>query len=282
MPHAPDRLPLASSIATGPVTDRLDCALEAVVRAGDRIMEYFGSGDIGVVQKSDGSPVTKADRAAETLLREAIESAFPDDAILGEEFDDREGTSGYRWVLDPIDGTVSFVYAVPLFGTLVAIEHFEGDTPKTVAGIINCPALKEAVYAIDGGGAWHLRPGIDEPTPARVTMNDDIDEALICTTSVGYYRDDDRAVFNRITEGVRRMRGWSDCYAYLLAATGRADAVVEPYVNAWDIAPMPVIMREAGGLHTDWAGNDTVYSSNSVASNGRIHEELLRIINDGD
>ena len=132
------------------LTDRLDFALQAARDASALILRYYQNADLAVELKSDESPVTAADRGAEELLRELIADAFPDDAVLGEEFGEQAGTSGYRWILDPVDGTKSFVHGVPLFGTLIGLEF--GD--ECVAGVCRLPALGEVVYAARGSGAW--------------------------------------------------------------------------------------------------------------------------------
>ena len=144
--------------------NRLELALASAREAGRSTLEYFRSADLSVELKRDDSPVTIADRQAEKLLRERIAARFPDDAVLGEEFGEAPGTSGFRWILDPIDGTKSFIHGVPLYGTLVGVEH-QG---RPVLGVIYMPALDECAYAARGEGSWYTR-GESAPQPARVS-----------------------------------------------------------------------------------------------------------------
>ena len=259
---------------TDPIQDRLQVALRAAAAAGRLTLEHFNRAELGVEFKGDGSPVTIADRAAETAIRERIALRFPTDAVVGEEHPDSPGTSGYTWILDPIDGTYSFVHGVPLYGTLIGIEH-EG---KMVAGVIHMPALKETVYAAQGTGAWHVI-GESEPVEARVSTTAPLADALVCTTSYDYYRQmGTPEVMDRIHHAAGHTRGWSDCYAAVLLATGRADAAIEPIVHPWDIAAIWPVIAEAGGRCTDWDGNDTIRGGTCVMTNGLIHDELLNLV----
>jgi len=253
---------------------RLSVAVEAAAVAGRRTLELFQTSGLEVEQKCDGSPVTAADRAAELSLRETIARAFPSDSILGEELDDVEGASGYRWILDPIDGTRSFVQGVPLYGTLVAVEH-EGEP---VIGVIEMPALDERIYAARGHGAWHVH-GRRDPVRARVSSRADLEGTCVCVTDPGLVRA--AGVFGVIDAlcdlGVV-VRGWSDCYAHLLVATGRAEAVIEPEVSLWDVAPMVPILAEAGGAYTDWSGRPDPRSPSGISSNGPIGGRILAML----
>ena len=253
---------------------RLEVAIGGAREAG-RIIEHYARQRSYVVDaKGDGSPVTTADREAETSLSAAIRASFPADGILGEEFGETRGASGYRWVLDPIDGTASFVHGVPLYGTLVGIER----GGRCVAGVICMSGLDEMVYGAEGMGAWHVRPG-GEPMAARVSKVSRLAEAMVCVTSFDYFTKRNRVEeFHRVAGACRSMRGWSDCYGHLLVATGRADAVVEPGVHPWDVAATIAVVREAGGRCTDWGGVETACSGHCVVSNGSVHEELLGIL----
>lgn len=247
------------------LADRLDLAVALARRAGELVMGHFQRlTESQVERKRDGSHVTVADRDAESLIREGIGAKFPHDAIIGEELGASSSTAvaPYRWIIDPIDGTASFVHGVPLFGTLIGVEH----AGEAVVGVIHMPALNETVHAARGGGAWWTRPG-HHPVPARVPATNSIKHAMVLTTSLDYFRATGTTeAFLRLIDAAGSMRGWSDCYGYLLVATGRADAVVEPKVNLWDIAPMGVILPEAGGVHTDWDGKPTIHTSRSIAA----------------
>ncbi len=257
-----------------PSNPRLDLALSAAREAGKLTLGYFLRRSFSTEQKRDGSPVTTADREAEQLLRTAVTAAFPGDGFLGEEFGETPSQSGYRWIVDPIDGTTSFVHGVPLWGTLIGIEH-DG---RVVAGVISMPGLDESVYGSAGEGAWHVFKGA-APARARVTTTERLAASMVCITSLDYFTRNDREdSFFRIARASRSMRGWSDCYSHLLVATGRADAVVEPGIHPWDVAAILGIIPEAGGRYTDWGGVATTASRQGVVSNGRIHDELLGVL----
>lgn len=253
---------------------RLELALDGAREAGELTLNYFNRRSFSTEQKRDGSPVTTADREAEQLLRKAVAAAFPEDGFLGEEFGEHPSRSGYRWIVDPIDGTTSFVHGVPLWGTLIGIEH-EG---RVVAGVIHMPALDESVHAAAGEGAWHTFHG-GAPTKAQVSATPTLKEAMVCLTSFDYFTKTGREeAFHRIARASRSLRGWSDCYSHLLVATGRADAVVEPGVHPWDMAAAQAIIPEAGGKCTDWDGVETPSSGNGAISNGVIHRALLETL----
>jgi histidinol-phosphatase len=254
---------------------RLTLALEAAEAAGKITLEHFNRPDLAIETKSDGSPVTEIDRAAETAIRGLIQAAFPDDAIEGEEHANTPGTSGYNWIIDPIDGTYSYIHGVPLYGTLIGLEL----NNQLALGIIHMPALDETVYAAKGNGAWH-RLGGAAPTPARVSTTATLKDALVLTTSYDYYRDlNTTPVIDRIHTRAGYTRGWSDCYAAVLLATGRADAVIEPLVHPWDIAALFAVINEAGGQCTDWAGQPTIRTGTCVLSNGLLHQPMLELTN---
>ena len=250
---------------------RLQVAIAAGREAADLAHHYLQSRRLRVDVKDDRSVVTQADRNAETLLRERIGAYFPHDGILGEEHGEIPGESGYRWILDPVDGTESFVRGVPLFGTLVAVEH-QG---RAVIGVMVLPALQETLYAQAGAGCWHLR-GEFPPERAQVSRVTALKDAMVSSTSVDGFRE--RGVedaWSRIAGASAKTRGWSDCYGYALVATGRIDAMIDPRMHLWDNAALQPIVEEAGGRFTDWEGNPTIYGESVLASNGAIHEELL-------
>lgn len=257
------------------LAQRFDFALDLAREAGSVTLAYFQTDRFSVERKGDGTPVTLADRDCERVIRTSIERKFPGDGILGEEFPEESGTSGFRWIVDPIDGTKSFIHGVPLYGTLIALEH----GGESVLGVIRMPALDEMVYACRGTGAWHVR-GRGEPRRAWVTRTGGLDGALVCTTGFEYFqRGGHETVLRKIANAGVVMRGWSDCYGHVLVATGRADAVVEPMLSPWDIAPMIPIMAEAGGRCTDWLGRSTHLSSTGLSSNGLIHDAMLALLN---
>jgi len=254
--------------------ERLELAVEIARAAGKVTLEHFARPGLEVERKADASPVTVADREAERLLRRRIESAFPDDAILGEEFPETEGDSGFRWILDPIDGTRSFVRGVPLYGTLVGVER-DG---SPAIGVIHVPALDETLYAARDGGAWHA-VGDAEPLPAQVSELNDPSRGLFLTTDVTTWaRREADDVRRRLEARFGLSRTWGDCYGYLMVATGRAEVMVDPFMSLWDAAALVPVVEEAGGRFTDWAGRATADGGDGVATNGLLHDRVLEIL----
>ncbi|MAY73290.1 MAG: inositol monophosphatase [Phycisphaerae bacterium] len=263
------------------VQQRLEVAIEVARDAGALTLETFGRSRNDVERKSDGSEVTAIDRAAERFIRERLAAEFDGDGVLGEEFEPKPSRSGWRWIIDPIDGTFSFVRGVPLYATLLGAERVDANgrpTGPVEVGVIVMPALDEVVYGATGGGAWRTQ-GSGDPVAARVNSVDRLEDATICVTSVDYFDKQGLSdVFSRMCAASGHTRGWSDAYAAVLLATGRCDALVEPIMNPWDSAPMQPIITEAGGRLSDWTGKETVHAPTLVASNGRVHDELLRTL----
>ncbi len=240
--------------------------------AGRLTLEYFGK-TLAVERKSDNSPVTVADREAEQLLRAEIQAAFPDDGILGEEFPERPGSSPFRWVLDPIDGTKSFMAGVPLYATLVAVEFEQ----RATIGVIQLPALGESVSAAEGHGAWFVRPqGLR--TPARVGNYQALADGLFLTSERKSF--DERGatdVYRQLEEAAWVTRTWGDAYGYALVATGRAILMVDALMNVWDAAAIQPILREAGGIFCDWQGESSIHHGEGIGTVPGVLEEVLRI-----
>tara|TARA_R110000782_G_scaffold54637_11_gene115535 strand:+ start:19068 stop:19856 length:789 start_codon:yes stop_codon:yes gene_type:complete len=260
-----------------PMHADLEFAVRTARAAGARTMKWFQSDGLIAEGKTDGSPVTCADRDAERFVREAVADAFPGDGVIGEEFPALESTTGRTWVVDPIDGTMSFVHGVPLFGTMLAC--LVGGEPTV--GVIAMPALDECVAARTGSGCWWYR-GAGDPERARVSERSDLQGAMVLTTSMEYYSEPrHKRGWARFNELGARTRGWSDCYAFVLLATGRADAVIEPGVKLWDIAAVPPIIGEAGGVWTDADGNHDLHAGSIIASNGHLHTRVVDVIRKG-
>jgi histidinol phosphatase-like enzyme (inositol monophosphatase family) len=258
------------------IAARLEHAL-AVARAGGALaLSFFRAGDLAVERKSDGSPVTAADRGAERAMRERIAAAFPDDAIEGEEEAPRAGASGFTWILDPIDGTRSFTRGVALWGTLVAVEHASAPGAPVV-GVIHCPAARETVWAGRGLGAhwtWNDAP----PRRARVSTLP-LAEGLVTTTSPRHLAQHTSfAALERVFSAAKSTRGWSDCYQHLLVATGRVEAALDPGTEVWDNAALLPIVEEAGGRFSTLDGTRTVRGGSALTSNGRVHAEMLALL----
>jgi histidinol phosphatase-like enzyme (inositol monophosphatase family) len=244
----------------------MEFAVEAAWQAGKITLEYFQA-SFDLELKADLSPVTVADRRAEQALREAIERRYPDHAVLGEEFGET-GPKGarFRWVLDPIDGTASFVRGVPLYGVMVAVER-DGES---VVGVVNLPALGEVVYAARGEGAhWNGRR-------ARVSAVDRLEDALVLSTGeTAMARFGRGAAYERLRSASKTQRTWGDCYGHMLVATGRAEVMLDPIMNLWDNAALLPILVEAGGTFTDWSGNATHTAPEALSTNGLVLDRVL-------
>jgi len=245
-----------------------ETALSLVKDAGELTLQYFGK-EVAVETKADDSPVTVADRGAEALIREGLRIAFPEDGILGEEHGEQQGSSGRRWIIDPIDGTQSFIRGVPFYGTLVALEVGE----EVPLGIMGFPALSMNIWAVRGQGAWRDGQRI------RVSEVDRLAEATILTTDTSPGHFGARADgFQRVLAGCGRQRGWGDCYGYALVAMGKAEAMFDPILASWDCAPMLPIMEEAGGTFLDWQGNRSIHGCSGIATNGSLRDEIFSIL----
>ncbi|MCA9065370.1 MAG: histidinol-phosphatase [Planctomycetaceae bacterium] len=242
--------------------------------AADLILQYYQSAGLGVESKSDDSPVTIADRKAELLMRERIGASFPDDGILGEEFDGVPSKNGFRWILDPIDGTKPFIHGVPLFGTLIGVEYQD----RVVIGVCRFPALSEVVYAADGSGAW-WQIGDQPVRKCEVRACSQLESARMMFTEPTSWRPVNRVdVMNRLMSRVRIARGWGDCYGHIMVATGRAELMVDPLMSAWDIAALIPILKEAGGCCVDWQGNEDIQGGEGVSVVPGIRDEVLQIL----
>jgi len=238
----------------------MDAVAEVARVAGDVAKRYFGKNPETRI-KADGSPVSVADVNAERAARDWIERRFPDDGILGEELPLARPDAPRRWILDPIDGTYSFLQTVPLWGTLVAVA--EGDS--VLAGAAYFPALGEIIFAAPGEGCWW------NGSRAHVSTVDRLADARLVTSDARFLRDARRRErWTRLQSGVRAMRTWGDCYGYLLLATGRADIMVDDVMSDWDGAALFPIITEAGGVYSDWRGRPTPFGGDAIATNANI------------
>jgi histidinol-phosphatase len=265
----------------------LDAAIDAAWVAGRLTLRWFQADPV-VDLKADRSPVTAADREAEHAIRALLGSRFPEDGFIGEEHGEEAGRSGRRWIVDPIDGTRSFVHGVPLYGVMVALEA-DG---QPVLGVLHFPALNETVAAALGAGCrWNGRP-------CRVSDRDRLDRALVVTSgdtrATGPGEAEPReggpahppdlaarlAGLRRVADRAATYRTWGDCYGYALVATGRAEAMLDPVLNVWDAAAVRPVVEESGGVFSDWAGSPSHEAGHAVGTNARladaIRQELAR------
>ncbi len=245
----------------------LDFATETAYLAGRLTLGYYQTG-LEVATKDDDTPVTAADRQAEALIRQRIAARYPQHAIVGEEYGARAGGS-HRWLIDPIDGTKAFARGVPLYATLIGLEV----AGRIEVGVAYFPALGEMLCAASGEGCyWNGRP-------ARVSPIDTLAAATLSFTDIASFaRYGREAAFARLQAACYDRRGWSDAYGYLLVATGRIELMLDPIMKPWDGGPFPVIMREAGGYFGDWAGHETIYAQEGLATTRKLLPEVLQLI----
>lgn len=253
----------------------VDFATEVAREAGRVTLDWFGRADLDVQRKVDGTPVTEADRAAERHVRARLAERYPHDAVHGEEESDRAGSSGRTWVIDPIDGTKAFSRGVPLYSNLVALIDEHGPA----VGVINLPALGETVWAGRGLGAFA------DGTRCGVSTRAELTDAYVCTSEVGYWQHDPTEPHDPLEEllgsGVE-LRTWGDAYGYALVATGHVEAMVDPIANPWDVAPVAVIIPEAGGRFSSVDGAPDWRAGSGLATNGVLHDQMLALLNPAD
>ena len=254
-------------ISVRELQEMLDFAVEAAWQAGRVTLGHFQTGVV-VEMKADDSPVTVADRNAETLLREMIKSRYPDDGIIGEEHGEEEGSSGRKWIIDPLDGTKAFVAGVPLYGNLIGVEI---DGEATI-GVVNLPGLNEMTYAAKGLGCWW------NGKRCQVSNTDRIEDALVIVTEHKSFAKHKPGKVDELIERARLVRGWGDCYGYVMVATGRADVMLDPIMAVWDSAALQPIVEEAGGTFTDWKGSATIWGEEAVATNGVLFDDVMASI----
>jgi histidinol-phosphatase len=247
---------------------RYEIAVEAARAAGQVALRYYGS-YLNVEWKADQSPVTVADREAEALLRSTLLGCFPDDGFLGEESGDKPGTSGYRWIVDPVDGTRSYVRDVPLWATLVGLEY----GGEQIAGVADVPALGHTYRALRGDGAYRNERRI------RVSDVADLAEAHLFYSSVSWFVKAGREnTFLQLAARTQRQRGYGDFYGFVLLAQGSGEIMLEQGCHAWDLSALTTIVEEAGGRFTNWEGRSDIYSPDVVATNGRLHSQVLQLL----
>lgn len=253
--------------------ESLAAAVEQVARIAGEIAVGYYKTSLTIESKSDGSPVTIADRSAERAARAWIENHFPSDGILGEELGLARPDARRRWVLDPIDGTKTFVRGVPLWGTLVGVCEDE----HVLAGAAYFPALGEMLAAALGAGCWW------NGSRCRVSPLANLREATVLTTDERFAGDGHHlAGWRSLAARAAVSRSWGDCYGYLLVATGRAEVMVDGIVSPWDAAALMPIVEEAGGVFTDWKGTRTAFGGSAVATNVGVASESRMLLGTGN
>lgn len=248
--------------------DLLDFAMHLAWTGGRRTLAYFNC-EVPAERKADGSPVTIADKEAEATMRSLLAARFPDHGVVGEEHGEVVGSAPVRWIIDPIDGTRTFLRGVPFYGTLVGVEV----RGEPTVGVIYIPALDEMVAAGKGLGCrWNGRA-------CRVAGTASLSESLVVAT-------DETAVRRRLgapahdalCEATALQRTWADCYGYVLVATGRAEIAMDAVMALWDNAALLPVIEEAGGRFTSWRGERRIDGGDAVATNGVLHDEVLALL----
>ena len=247
--------------------DLLPRAVECAQLAGRSTLAHFNN-NVAAEYKGDDTPVTVADRNAETLVRDYLAEHFPTHGVAGEEHPDTAGSDpDHQWIVDPIDGTKSFIHGVPLYGVLLAYLH--KGTVK--AGVIHLPALHETIYAAEGLGAFF------NGAPARCSPTTKLEDATIVAGSVTRAVDRSNA-YRALADRARLNRGWGDAFGYALVATGRADLMLDPKIAPWDCAPMPIILQEAGGWSGNWNGGQDIHGPDWLAVTSGLKDEVLQTL----
>ena len=251
------------------VSDDLGLALRMADEADALTLDRFGALDLHVETKPDLTPVTDADKSAEELLRGLLVANRPDDAVVGEEFGGTAVFEGRQWVLDPIDGTKNFVRGVPVWSTLIALLQ---DGVPTV-GVVSAPALGRRWWASSGEGAFSSFNGATR----RISVSgvSELDSASLSYSDLTTGWEDRRPQFVELTDAVWRVRGYGDFWSYCLLAEGAVDVVTEPEVKLWDLAPLDIVVREAGGRFTSIDGAPGPHGGSAIATNGLLHDEVL-------
>jgi myo-inositol-1(or 4)-monophosphatase len=246
----------------------LSFAVQVAQDAGRLTLGYFQSG-LRPEFKGDDSPVTVADREAEQLIRSRIADRYPQHGLLGEEFGEEQAGASHRWLIDPIDGTKSFVLGVPLYGVLLGLE-IDGEI---AAGVAHFPALGDTVWAGNGLGChWNGRR-------CFVRDTQQLERATVSFTDAGNFAPQGREeAWQRISAATAYRVGWSDAFGHMLVATGRLDLMLDPIMNPWDCGPFPVLLREAGGYFGDWSGSETVYGGEALSTSHKLLPEVLSLI----
>jgi histidinol-phosphatase len=254
--------------------NRYELSVSAAQKSGSIAQRYYPDVNVSdfarnVEWKEDLSPVTAADREGEAFLRNTLLETFPQDGFLGEEYGERPGSSGFRWIIDPIDGTRNFVRGIPIWATLVGLEY----RGEPVAGVAHVPMLGHTYRALRGEGAYR-----DDHRIRVSTVNDLADAQLFYSSLLWFIKADSLDAFLSLARRTQRQRGFGDFYGFVLVAQGSGDLMVEYGVHTWDVAAIKPIVEEAGGRFSDWDGTPSINRPDVIASNGLLHDEALRLI----
>jgi histidinol phosphatase-like enzyme (inositol monophosphatase family) len=274
--------PVDLQISPVEYSQRIQFSLELAQIASNVTLGFFRTKAYQVERKSDRSPVTAADKGAEQAVRQAISQSYPQDGLLGEEFGSVAGQNDFEWIIDPIDGTKSFISGVPLYSTLVGLTY----RGQPLIGVIAIPALGEVVLGAVGCGAWYGQRDPQAPTDDSLSMHrchvsslDALSEGLFLTSQVDNFdRRSAQHAYLALQQEAYVSRSWGDGYGYLLVATGRGELMVDPIVNPWDVAAVAPVIMEAGGKFTCWSGEVNLRAGHCLASNGLVHDYALSVL----
>lgn len=246
----------------------LQAAVTAAHAAGDIALHYFKT-NLTVEIKADRTPVTTADRECEACIVDVLRAQFPDYGFLGEEFGEQPGNRSVRWIIDPIDGTKNFIRGIPFFATLIALE----EDGEVTAGVMYAPALDDLLYAQKGQGAFA------NGNPVHVSEVTQLQDAMLIHGGLNDLKARPCwSPFLHLVEATSRQRGFGDAFGHSLVAQGQAEVALEPEIKPWDVAATKIIVTEAGGRFSDFAGTPSIYTGDAVISNGQVHNEVIRIV----
>ncbi|HEV8711904.1 MAG TPA: inositol monophosphatase family protein [Candidatus Binatia bacterium] len=246
----------------------LSAAVAAARAAGEIALQYFRT-NLTVETKADHTPVTRADRECEARIVEFLSARFPDYGFLGEEFGERPGRINARWIIDPIDGTKNFIRGIPFFATLIALE----EAGEVTTGVMHAPAVGDLLYARKGQGAFA------NGRQVQVSAITDLRDAMLIHGGLK-----DLKVrpcwqpFLRLVDTTARQRGFGDALGHSVVICGQAEVALEPEIKPWDVAATKIIVTEAGGRFSDFAGSPSIYTGSAVISNGHVHDQVLNLL----
>jgi histidinol-phosphatase len=260
------------AVTSQPYADDLALAHRLADAADGITMDRFNARDLVVETKPDLTPVSDADKAVERMVREAVATERPGDGVLGEEEAELVGTSGRRWIVDPVDGTKNFVRGVPVWSTVIGVQDAEG---RIVVGLVSAPALARRWWATLGGGAFVSEPGSTEPRQIHVSKVHALADASLGYSEVRWVPEQDQPKWDALLRTVWRVRGYGDFYSHVLVAEGAVDIAAEPELNLYDVAGVSLVVTEAGGRFTGVDGVDGPDRGSGIATNGLLHDAVL-------
>lgn len=255
------------------MNETLSAAIEAAKAAGEIALHYFRT-NLTVETKADRTPVTRADRECEARIIEILSARFPDHGFLGEELGERPGKTNTRWIIDPIDGTKNFIRGIPFFATLIALE----EAGEITTGVMYAPAIEDLLYAQKGQGAF-VQTTSENDRQVRVSDVVDLSDAMLIHGGLNDLKTRPCwQPFLSLVDATSRQRGFGDALGHSIVISGQAEVTLEPEIKPWDVAPTKILVTEAGGRYSDFAGNPSIYTGTAVISNGRVHDEVIAIL----